>query len=121
MCPRNESSFYVFDVASETWVVGPIAVYDGGWGDSLEYVATSQTIYQIDGRTGLGNVQGTAALPPVVIDLNDDDVVNTIDLLMLFSSWGPCDCNVPGSCLADFNDDGTTNTIDLLILFANWG
>lgn len=118
---ETNRQLYVFDVTAQTWAVGPIAVYDGGWGDSLEYVAASQTIYQIDGRTALGNVQGTAALPPVAIDLNDDNVVNTIDLLMLFSSWGPCDCNVPGSCLADFNDDGTTNTIDLLILFANWG
>lgn len=118
---ETNRQLYVFDVASQTWAVGPTAVYDGGWGDSLEYVATSKTIYQIDGRTGLGNVQGTAALPPVTIDLNGDGVVNTSDLLILFSSWGPCDCNLAGSCLADFNDDGTTNTSDLLILFANWG
>ncbi len=118
---ETNRQLYVFDVATESWAVGPIAVYDGGWGDGLEYVATSQTFYQIDGRTGLGNVQGTAALPPVSIDLNGDGFVGTGDLLILFSNWGPCDCDLPGSCSADFNDDGSISTGDLLILFVNWG
>ena len=51
-------------------------------------------------------------------DLNGDCVVNTSDLLILFSQWGP---PPPPNKPADFNNDGIVNTVDLLILFANWG
>jgi len=52
-------------------------------------------------------------------DLNGDGIVNTTDLLILFSNWGPCvDCN---DCASDLNGDCIVNTSDLLALFANWG
>lgn len=52
-------------------------------------------------------------------DLNGDGVVNTTDLLILFSNWGPCDnCNM---CLGDLDGDCAISTNDLLLLFANWG
>ncbi len=52
-------------------------------------------------------------------DLNGDGVVSTADLLILLSSWGPCDdCN---DCPADIDDNCSVGTGDLLILFTNWG
>lgn len=52
-------------------------------------------------------------------DLNGDGVVNTSDLLILFSNWGPCfDCE---DCPADLDVNCTVNTSDLLLLFASWG
>ena len=63
---RNRN-FYAYDAPSGVWTLGPTAIYDGGWGSSLEYVAASQKVYQIDGRNTDGTPpgsapQGTAAL-----------------------------------------------------------
>lgn len=55
-------------------------------------------------------------------DLDGNGIVNTSDLLILFSNWGPCgDCEVPGSCLGDLDNSCSVNTSDILILFSNWG
>lgn len=55
----------------------------------------------------------------VLGDLNGDCIVNTVDLLILFSNWGPCDnCK---DCPADLDDNCIVNTSDLLLLFSNWG
>ncbi|MCH8824959.1 MAG: hypothetical protein IH984_15800 [Planctomycetes bacterium] len=56
-------------------------------------------------------------IQPCLGDTTGDLIVNTSDLLVLFSTWGTCD----GCCLADFDTNGLVNTSDLLILFANWG
>ena len=53
---------YVLDVATMTWAVAAPCPYDGGWGSSLEYVAGTDALYQIDGRNSLGAAQGTAVL-----------------------------------------------------------
>jgi hypothetical protein len=52
-------------------------------------------------------------------DLNGDGVVNTADLLIMFSEWGPCGDD--SSCFADLNGDGVVAVGDLLILFDGWG
>ena len=58
-------------------------------------------------------------IPQIPGDLNGDGVVNTTDLLILFSNWGSCpNCK---SCPADLDGDCTVSTNDLLLLFANWG
>ena len=49
-------------------------------------------------------------------DLDGDGTVSTVDLLILFSAWGPN----PGNP-ADLDGSGVVNTVDLLILFSNWG
>ena len=49
-------------------------------------------------------------------DANGDGQVNVDDLLIVISSWGPCQ-----GCAADFNLDGSVGVDDLLILLANWG
>lgn len=75
---------------------------------------------------------GSGAVPTVIVegtvvvandaDLNGDGVVNTSDLLILFSMWGPCgSCKLPGDCPADLDGDCVVNTSDLLDLFSNWG
>jgi parallel beta-helix repeat protein len=73
---------YVFDVASQSWAVGPTAVYDGGWGSSLEYVASSQLLYEIDGRNASGTTQGTAVMSivPMRGDMNCDCRVDFDDI-----------------------------------------
>ncbi len=53
--------------------------------------------------------------PPVLGDLNGDSVVNIDDLLIVISSWGPCD-----GCAADFDNNGDVGIDDLLVVIANW-
>ena len=52
-------------------------------------------------------------------DLSGDGSVSTIDLLLLFANWGPCDdCD---NCVADFFSDCAVEPLDLLFLLNNWG
>jgi parallel beta-helix repeat protein len=62
MGAESNHVLYVFDVATQTWAAGPAAPYDSGWGASIEYVAASDRVYQIDGRNIGGTAQGTAYL-----------------------------------------------------------
>lgn len=62
MGAESNRQLFVFDVATQTWAVGPTAPYDGGWGASIEYVTASDRLYQIDGRNSGGAPQGTAYL-----------------------------------------------------------
>jgi len=55
---------YAYEVASDSWKVLRTAVYDGGWGASIEYVAGSRALYQIDGRNSTSTPQGTAVAGP---------------------------------------------------------
>ena len=57
------------------------------------------------------------AIQPRLGDTDGDLIVGVIDLLVLLSTWGPCD----GCCLADFDADGLVGASDLPILLANWG
>jgi hypothetical protein len=109
---------YVFDVASQSWAVAPVAVYDGGWGNGMEYVAASKRLYQIDGRNALTTPQGTAVLVPSVGDIDGDGSVGILDFLALLAAWGPCD---DPCCPADIDEDGMVGVTDFLILLANWG
>ena len=109
---------YIFDVASQTWSVAPVAVHDGGWGDGLEHVAASNALYQIDGRNALGTPQGTAVLVPSVGDLDGDGSVGIVDFLLLLGVWGPCE---DPCCPADLDEDGMVGITDFLVLLANWG
>ena len=59
---ESNHELYVFDVATQSWAVGPNAPYDGGWGSSIEFVSSSDRLYQIDGRNATGTPQGTALL-----------------------------------------------------------
>ncbi|MHC4650053.1 MAG: NosD domain-containing protein [Planctomycetota bacterium] len=109
---------YVFDVASQTWSVTPTAVYDGGWGDGMEYVAASDRLYQIDGRNALATPQGTAVLVPSVGDLDHDGAIGIVDFLILLGVWGACE---DPCCSADLDEDGMVGITDFLLLLAHWG
>ena len=74
---------YVLDVGSQTWTATPPAVYDGGWGDGLEYVSSSERLYQIDGRNTLGSPQGTAVLVRSLGDVDGDGIVGAEELSIL--------------------------------------
>ena len=56
-------------------------------------------------------------VPPV--DLDDDGMVGTNDLLILLAAWGPCP--PAESCPADLNLDDRVGIGDLIILLSNWG
>lgn len=108
---------YVLDVDTQQWTVAPRAVYDGGWGDALEYVVSAQRLYQLDGRNALGAPQGTAVLRPAAGDADGDGVVSFADVLAVLAAWGPC----PGTCCpADFNENGVVDFADLLVILSNW-
>lgn len=59
---------------------------------------------------------GVAAATPCPTDITGDGLVNSVDLAMLLSQWGPA----PGNP-ADFNGDGLVNSFDLPVLLSNWG
>jgi len=59
---ESNHQLYIFDIALQTWTVGPAAPYDGGWGASLEYVSAADRLYQIDGRNSTAAPQGSAVL-----------------------------------------------------------
>ncbi len=86
--------------------------------------------------TGLGDVNGDG-IPEILIgawsgfghafvmagvdvsvsaDVNADEVVNTLDLLMVLAAWGPCP-----ACPEDLDGDGVVGTDDLRILICSWG
>lgn len=109
---------YVFDVASQTWTATPTAVYDGGWGDGLEYVSGSDRLYQIDGRNAAGAPQGTAVLTEACLDFDGDGTVGAFDLAILLGSWGACEDTC---CPTDFDENGQTAAFDLAILLGAWG
>ena len=47
-------------------------------------------------------------------DLNDDNIVNSLDFSILTGKWGLSDA------VADINQDGIVNTVDFAILNSNW-
>jgi hypothetical protein len=53
-------------------------------------------------------------------DLNDDDHVNSADLLIVINHWGACP-SPPDPCPGDINSDGLVNTADMLIVINGWG
>lgn len=109
---------YVFDVAGQAWTATPTAVYDGGWGDGLEYVSGSDRLYQIDGRNAAGAPQGTAVLAKACPDLDGDGTVGAFDLAIVLGGWGACQ---ESCCPTDFNEDGQTGAFDLAIVLGAWG
>ena len=109
---------YVFDITAQVWSTAPVAIYDGGWGDGLEYVTGPDTLYQIDGRNTLNTPQGTAAMRRSCGDFDGDGDVDAADLAELLASWGPC---VEPCCPTDFDGDGDVDAADLAELLSNWG
>ena len=107
---------FVFDAAARSWSAGPPAVYDGGWGDGLEYVVGSDRLYQIDGRTALGNAQGTAVMvfAPADADLNGRVEQSDYDV---FSDCmtGPTGPTPAGCHQMDLDCNNTVDLIDFSI------
>lgn len=117
----TQSDAATVDLYGSAVAVNNHNVFIGSEGDDDDGTASGSTyFYLLDGADSNGD--GIADDCQNLGDLNDDGVVNTSDLLLLFASWGPCDhCKVPGDCAADFDGNCIVNTSDLLILFANWG
>jgi len=58
------------------------------------------------------------SLGPCPADLNNDCGVDSGDLIILLSAWGPCGS---GPCPADLDGSGTVDSADLLELLNAWG
>lgn len=105
---------YVFDPVSQTWAAGPQAPYDGGWGSSLEYVATSRHLYLIDGRNAHDSAQGMATLSLLEADLNTDCRIDLRDFGALQDCFTGTQFSVSPSCIrADLNLDEHVDLTDL--------
>ena len=52
-------------------------------------------------------------------DANSDGVVNVEDLVMVFTSWGPCP-EPPVACGADVDGNGKVDVNDMLMVVLNW-
>jgi len=83
--------------------------------------------YKVDGQPGFPHFWlrlPEAGCPLCDGDLNGDGAVDSADLLILLSSWGPCP--LEGECRADLTgnggaQDGTVDSGDLLYLLSRWG
>lgn len=105
MGAESNRQLFVFDVATQTWAVGPTAPYDGGWGSSIEYVTASDRLYQIDGRNSGGTGQGTAYLnrTPFVMA----DAARALQIASGNAPYGPPDARLnveTGSARIDLAD-----------------
>ncbi len=68
-----------------------------------------------DDMTGDRTVEFARLKSAVVADLDGDGFVDTLDLLVLLTAWGP-NPDHP----ADLNGDGVVDTLDLLQLLVHW-
>jgi nitrous oxidase accessory protein len=118
---ETNHQLYIFDVDTQTWAVGPAAPYDGGWGDAMEYVATTDALYQIDGRNAQGAPQGTAVMVSAPGDVNADGEVDFADFVALSDCLAGAGNGTPGGCHRvdlDCDDDvDLTDVADFAILF----
>jgi len=86
-----------------------------------------QTLYDLWLDPNVGNkvppvdmdVVEVVLTPVTVGDLDGNGVVDSADLLILLTEWGPCPD--PLNCPADLDCDGVVNSSDLLLLLSNWG
>lgn len=68
------------------------------------------------GGWNIDDVQILAITPPCPADVNNDNLVNTDDLITVITQWGPC-----SGCLADLNFTNSVNTDDLVAVITQWG
>jgi len=57
---------------------------------------------------------------PCVGDLNNDGSVDSGDLTIVLSAWGPCG-NPQQPCIGDFNQNGSISGYDLNFILGTWG
>ncbi len=113
---RNEKEWDM--IAKLTADIPTIADYFGSAVAVRGTTAMVSSVWDDDNGTNSGSVF-VFDLDAPIGDLDCSGSVGTSDLLILLSSWGPCDdCN---NCVADLNDDCFVGTSDLLILLSNWG
>lgn len=104
---------YVFDSGASTWSVAATAPYDGGWGDSLEYVAASEMLYQIDGRSAVGALQGTATMVLAPLDIDFDGLIGLADYQVFAECMTGPEGSTPEGCHQfDTDCDGDVDLFD---------
>lgn len=127
-----QEDFYGFEVAvsGDYAIVGAHEDDDNGEGSGSAYIYAA--IFEdcnsngfldscdiADGFSDDINNNGIPDECEIIGDLNGDGVVSTVDLLILFSSWGQCvNC---ADCPADINNDCNVNEQDLNLLLNGWG
>ena len=92
-----------------------ISEYYGGPYERIMYVNDHDQAFDIrDGTSADVNADFIPDECELIGDINNDEIVNTDDLLMILSAWG----NLGG--IEDINNDGVVNVEDLLLLLGQW-
>jgi hypothetical protein len=108
----------------QSWTtVASATADDGVFNWTVPDVSTSNGVIRVLGRDGDGNVGGGLSGTFEVVgtsvpgDVDGDGQVNVNDVLLIVSSWGPCD----GPCPADLDGDGEVGVNDVLLVLAYYG
>lgn len=97
----------IHGATTSTLTINPVQPDDAG---SYDVVVSNECAVVVSDPATL------TVTPLAPADLNQDGVVNTLDLGILLSFWGP----VGVFPAADINGDGTINSLDLGILLSSW-
>ncbi len=104
---ETNRTLYIFDPVYQRWTTGPEAVYDSGWGASLEYVYWHEdgVLVQIDGRNPDSSPQGTAILRRSLSqpDADGDFLTDALDNCPAVVNWMQEDADEDG--VGDFCDN----------------
>jgi len=107
------------DVSEDVPVCGPVPWTWDCNGNGIPDCIDILTRRSLDlDEDGIPDECQDGSLGPCPADLDGDFGVNSGDLIILLSAWGPCGS---GPCPADLNDDGEVNSADLLELLNAWG
>ena len=91
-----------------------------GWLDAHPDCFPPIVIHITDGEATDGDrLQLLDVLAASRADVNGDGIVNSVDLLALLGSWGPCP--PAGDCVTDLDCDGIVGIGDMLVLLNLWG
>lgn len=92
---------------------------DAGTGDTRLSLQTTEACSNSPRPNVLGDFAdfGGNTICDCVGDTNDDGIVNSVDLSIVLSSFGPC----TGACSGDANRDGFVSGLDISAVLAGWG
>ncbi len=109
---------------TETWVFRPADINRDGVVDCMdgEWFAGNPYDWNLDGQITAGDSADlAAAVAHRLADLDGDDLINTVDLVLLLQTWGACAGATGQPCPGDLNCDGIVDVFDMLGLLSRYG